>query len=110
MTASADGETDVRTGTIVISAPAAPAPTITQVRAIGDPFAIEITGTGFQPGVKVYIGSDTLPWAATQRSSSTRLVLTGSGLAARFPQRTSVAIKVVNPDGRTATTTYTRRR
>ena len=67
MTASADGVSSARSGSIAVSAPAAPAPTITRVRAFNNPFSIEITGTGFQPGVAVYIGTDTNPWQPTQR-------------------------------------------
>jgi PKD repeat protein len=110
MTASADGVTSVRTGAITISAAAAAAPTITRVRALSNPFAIEITGAGFQSGVKVYIGSDAAAWPATQRVSNTSLLLTGSTLASRFPPGTAVAIRVVNPDGKSASTTFTRRR
>jgi PKD repeat protein len=113
MTASAGGVTAVRNGSIVVSdaPPSTSAPTITRVRALRDPFSIEITGTGFQAGVKVYIGPDlTTAWPETTRSSSTRLLLTGSGLSAKFPPGTAVAIRVVNPDARFASTTFTRRR
>jgi len=111
MTASAGGVTAVRNGSIAVSsAPAAPAPTITQVRALSRPFSIEITGTGYQSGVEVYIGTDKTAWTPTTRSSSTRLLLTGSGLSTKFPPGTAVAIKVVNPDTKSASTTFTRRR
>jgi PKD repeat protein len=110
MTASAGGVTGTRTGSIAVSAPVAPALTITRVRALRDPFTIEITGTGFQVGVTVFIGTDTTAWGGTTRSSSTSLLLTGSSLASKFPPGTAVAIKVVNPDGKSASTTFTRRR
>ena len=111
MTASAGGVTAAQSGSIVVSsAPVTPAPTITQVRALSRPFSIEITGTGYQAGVKVYIGTDTTAWTPTTRSSSTRLLLTGSGLSTKFPPGTAVAIKVVNPDTKSASTTFTRRR
>jgi PKD repeat protein len=111
MTASAGGVTAVRNGAIVVSSvPAAPPPTITQVRALSRPFALEITGTGYRTGVQVFIGTDTAAWTPTTRSSSTRLLLTGSGLSTKFPPGTAVAIKVANPDGMSASTTFTRRR
>jgi PKD repeat protein len=110
MTASADAVRSVRTGSVTVSAPTAPAPTITRVRALSSPFAIEITGAGYQSGVKVYIGGDAVAWPATERVSSTRLLLTGSTLPGRFPPGTAVAIRVLNPDGKSASTTFTRRR
>jgi hypothetical protein len=110
MTASVQGVTSVQTRNIGVSAAVAPAPVISRVRALSDPFAIEITGANFQIGVKVYIATDTTPWPNTTRASSTRLVLAGADLAARFPPRTTVTIRVVNPDGKSATSSYTRRR
>jgi PKD repeat protein len=110
MTASANGVTSVRNGSIVASAVVAPALSISRVRALSDPFAIEITGANFQTGAAVFIGSDGQPWPGTRRDSSTRLVLTGTNLAARFPSRTSVTIRVVNPDGKSATSSFTFRR
>jgi PKD repeat protein len=109
MTASADAVSDVRSGSIVVSSQTtAAAPTITRVRALSDPFRIEVTGTGFQTGVKVYIGG-ALWTGGTQRTSSTRVLLFGSGLVDKFPRRTPVTIKVENVDGQSATTTFTRR-
>jgi PKD repeat protein len=112
MTASADGVTDIENGSVTVSATPTPtqAPTITRVRSVNSPFAIEITGTNFQSGVKVFLGTDSAAWSPTQRVSSTRLRLTGDGLSAKFPLRTAVAIKVVNPDGKSASTTFARRR
>jgi len=111
MTASAGGVNSVRNGSIVVSsAPATAAPTITRVRALSRPFAIEITGTGFQVGVQVFIGTDTTAWTPTTRSSSTTVLLTGSGLSARFPPGTAVPIRVTNPGDGSASTTFTRRR
>jgi PKD repeat protein len=107
MTATMGGVTDMRSGSIVVSSTQT-APTITRVRALSDPFSLEISGTGFQTGVKVYIGS-VLWTGGTQRTTSTRLLLTGNGLADQFPRRTPVAIKVENVDGQSAATTFTRR-
>jgi hypothetical protein len=110
MTASVDSATSAKTGTIIVTAPTASAPTITRVRALRDPFAIEITGTGFRTGVRVYLGTSTQPWASTVRDSSSRLRLTGSGVLAQFPIGVAVKIRVQNPDGQSATTTFTRTR
>jgi hypothetical protein len=111
MTAAAGGVTAVKSGSITAStAPSSAAPTITRVRARSNPFSLEIDGTGFQVGVNVFIGTDTAAWAPMTRSSSTRLLLTGGGLSEKFPLGTVVTIKVVNPDGKSATTAFTRRR
>jgi PKD repeat protein len=111
MTAAAGGVTAVKSGSIAVStAPSSAALTITRVRARSNPFSLEIDGIGFQVGVSVFIGTDTAAWEPMTRSSSTQLLLTGSGLSAKFPLGTAVTIKVVNPDGKSATTTFTRRR
>ena len=113
LTATAAGVTATKTGTITVGSgappPPAPAPTITSVTQLSNPFRIRIDGADFQAGVKVYIGTSTTAWSSVQYVSSTRLILSGQNLSRRFPRGTPVAIKVVNPDGQFATTTFTRR-
>ncbi len=107
LTASIAGVVSTRTGSIVISSTTG-GPQITQVTALNEPFRIRIDGSGFQVGVRVYIGSSTTPWPSVQRVSSSELILSGEGLRERFPRGTAVRIRVVNPDGSSATTTFTR--
>jgi hypothetical protein len=40
--------------------------------------------------------------------SASRLVLSGENLSRQFPRRTAVTIRIVNSDGRSVTTSYTR--
>jgi hypothetical protein len=107
VTATASGVAATRAGSIAVGQ--ATAPVITRVRQLSDPFRIRIDGSGFQVGVAVYIGSRTTPWPDTQRVSSARLILSGTGLSRLFPRGQSLAIRVVNPDGQSASTTFTRR-
>jgi len=111
MVASIAGVTSSQTGAITVSTaapPPAPAPVISSVRALSEPFRIQINGNNFQQGVQVFIGADTTPWPGTQRVSAQQIVLSGSGLSARFPRERRVTIRVTNPDGQSATTTFRR--
>jgi PKD repeat protein len=107
MRATISGVTSSKTGSIVIASQSL-GPSISSVRALYDPFRIQINGANYQTGVKVYIGGSPTAWPYVQRVSSSQLILSGSGLSYRFPVGTRVQIKVVNPDGSYATTTFTR--
>ncbi len=106
LTASVGAVTSTRTGSVAISTTQTGAPTITSVRQLSEPFRIQINGTNFQAGVRVYIGGT--QWPTVTRNSSQQLTLHGTGLSQQFPRGQTVTIKVVNPDGRFATTTYRR--
>ena len=97
-----------KTGTISISTTTqASGPVIDSIEQLSDPFRIRINGSNFQSGVKVYIGTD--QWSNVTRSSNgTRLTLSGGGLRSKFPRGQAVAIKVVNPDGKFDTRSFTR--
>jgi PKD repeat protein len=107
VTATVSGTSAARIGTIVVGQAAGP--TISGVTALSDPFRIRIDGTGFAQGVKVYIGSSTTAWANTRWVSAQRLQLSGSGLSRQFPRGRAMTIRVVNPDGGTASRSFTRR-
>jgi PKD repeat protein len=97
-----------RSGAIEIRPPVTP-PAITAVTKAGSPFRIKISGSNFQTGVQVYLGSDTTPWSpVTRKSDSLLIVKGGSALKARFPSGQAVSIRVRNPDGGEAVTHYTR--
>jgi PKD repeat protein len=97
-----------RTGTIAVLPDVTP-PAISGVSKAGSPFRIKIAGSNFQDGVQVLVGGDAAPWGSTVRKSDASIVLKGgSSLKARFPQGQAVSIRVRNPDGGEATTTYTR--
>lgn len=106
--ATVAGVSSTKTGSIAVSATSSAAPVITSVRRLSEPFRLQINGDNFAVGVQVFIGADTSPWPAVSRVSQQRLVLSGSTLSSRFPRGVRVTIRVVNPDGRSATTSYTR--
>jgi PKD repeat protein len=107
LTVTGGGASCSKTGTITIS-PAVTPPTITSINQLTSPFRLKISGSGFQRGVKVYIGSDSSPWANTTYQSGSSLLLGGSGLKNKFPSGASVPIRVVNPDGGSATGSFRR--
>lgn len=75
----------------------------------GSPFRLVLTGSGFQPGIQVTLGSDPSPWPVVTLSGTTSLTLgSGKTLKAKFPKGQAVPIRLVNPDGGEATATYTR--
>jgi len=97
-----------KAGVIAINPPVTP-PYIRGVGKAGSPFRIKISGSNFQDGVQVFLGGDATPWGNTVRKSDGLLVLKGgASLKARFPSGQAVSIRVLNPDGGQATTTYTR--
>ncbi len=108
-TASLGGRITSQGGSIRISAPSLPPPTVSSVTQLSDPFRIRIDGANFVSGLKVYIGSDTTPWPGVVLNSSTRITLDGSGLSSKFPEGVSVRIRIFNPDGQSVTTSFTRR-
>jgi parallel beta-helix repeat protein len=94
------------TGTIHIKPPP---PEIAGVAKEGSPFRLKVTGAHFQYGIRVYIAGDSSLWNNYVRKSEVLIVLKGgSALKARFPRGQAVSIRVVNPNGGEATTTYTR--
>ncbi|HEY3380427.1 MAG TPA: PKD domain-containing protein [Vicinamibacterales bacterium] len=108
MTASVARVSSAKRGSIVVTSTADSAPQISTVTALSDPFRIRIDGANFQPGVRVFIGGSTVASADVHRVSSTRIDLSGEGVSSRFPRATPVSIRVVNPDGRSATTSFAR--
>lgn len=71
------------------------------------PFSLKLAGSNFQPGVQVFIGADTAPWASV-KAGAAKLTLKGTGLDERFPSGESVSIRIHNPDGGEAVTHFTR--
>ena len=105
-----DPNTANNTSTEVTNAVAPPVITsITKLASSGKPVKIKITGSNFQPGVVVFIGTDITPWPDVKYKDSTMLVLRKGGpLKAKFPKGVPTPIEVRNPDGGSATATYTR--
>jgi uncharacterized repeat protein (TIGR01451 family) len=81
---------------------------VTKRVVAGKPFRIRITGSNFQPGIQVFIGSDETPWPEVKYKNSTTLVLKGATLKSQFPKGVPTPIRLVNPDGGRTTTSFTR--
>jgi uncharacterized repeat protein (TIGR01451 family) len=102
----ASTETDVED-----APPPPPPPVVADVRALagGKPFRIKITGSNFQPGVRVFVGGDEAAWANVKAKGTTALVLRGGrALKRKFPAGTAVGLRIVNPDGGEVTASFSR--
>jgi hypothetical protein len=81
---------------------------LTPVESPDEPLRLRIGGSNFQPSIAVYIGDDAAPWAHTQWKRPTTILLRGRTLEGRLPVGTPVTIRLRNPDGGEAVTTFTR--
>lgn len=105
LNASVDGAICQHAGTMHIVEP----PVVTGVQKLASPFRLRLTGSNFQAGATVTIWPDAQPWSNTQRKSDSQILLKGgNGLKARFPKGQAVTLYVHNPDGGTASISYTR--
>ncbi len=108
-TATVQDQTCQKTGTITVSEPQIQPPAVSSVTKLGNPFRLAIQGSNFESGIKVYIGSSEDPWADVTYVSGSELVLgRGRRLKRQFPKGVAVSIRLVNPDGGSVTTSYTR--
>lgn len=106
--ASADGVICSRSGVVQV-APPEPPPVIVGVQKLGAPFRIKLLGQNFQDGLSVFIGADPIPWPYVTRKSDSLIVIKGgAALKAKFARGQSTAIRVVNPDGQSASASFTR--
>lgn len=111
MTATDAGVSSSQTGPISIAAAPPPPPSslsVSRVTALYNPFRIQIDGANFKSGVRVYIGGSERAWPNLTYVSSSKLVLKGEGLSRLFPVGKPVSLRIVNPDGRSVTTSFTR--
>jgi uncharacterized repeat protein (TIGR01451 family) len=110
---TADPEPEDNTATVTTAVMAGNPPSIRTVRAVtspGAPYRIKIVGANFADGVEVFVGNSDTVWADVNRKSETKLVVgRGRTLKLQFPRGVAVSIRVRNPDGLEAVTTFTRR-
>ena len=100
LTASADGRTCDKAGTILISA--LTPPTIASLTKVGSPFRITVTGSNLQTGMKVFING--AQWTSVSYKSTSKIVLAGgSALKAKVPKGVPTDFSFANPDGGSAT-------
>jgi hypothetical protein len=102
----ANGCSGTKNYTLQINPGWAPVSISSITKVAGTGFKLDINGSGFQPGVVVKIGSEV--WPNVHYKSSSQLRLKGTGLRALFPKGVPVTVTVTNPDGGTASYTYTR--
>ena len=83
-------------------------PAIESVTGLKRPFRLDVRGSGFVPGAAVYIGTDTTPWPTAVVEATHVSIGGGKALKARFPKGVAVGVRVVNPDGGSATGAFAR--
>ena len=84
-------------------------PVVDSVAALKRPFQLAISGSGFRPGAAVYVGDDAEPWSPSLVEGETSILVGGGKLLKRrLPKGVAVRIRVVNPDGGEAETSFTR--
>lgn len=77
-------------------------PAVASMAKKGSPFRVLVTGTGFQPGLKVLIND--AEWASVSVTGSTDLTISGGkSLKKEIPRGTLNKFEFQNPDGKKAT-------
>ncbi len=80
-------------------------PQVDAMKKLGSPFRIQVAGSNLQSGVKVTINGT--QWTTVTQSGTTRLTLGGGkALKTAVPKGVSTTFRFDNPDGGTATTTF----
>jgi plastocyanin len=104
--------TDAASGTvqaapvgITVAEPSSNPPVITAIKKVAPPFAIVITGSNLQNGIRVFINE--LEWAmATWKNPGKIKLGGGKALKAAVPKGASTPIRLLNPDGGSVTQTF----
>jgi plastocyanin len=80
-------------------------PVISAIKKVSPPFTLVVTGSNLQNGVQVTIGST--PWSNVLWKSVGKLKITGgTSLKTAIPKGVATQITFLNPDGGTATATF----
>ena len=75
-------------------------PVVSSITKLANPFRLKVTGSNFQPGCQVFIGTDIAPWGNVRmKDGGTLLIKGGASLKARFPRGQAVSISIKNPNG-----------
>lgn len=88
-----------------------PPPVLARVDVLagsGKPFRLRVEGENLSPTAGVFVGADATPWPDVRATAKGLVLGTGRALKDRFPRGVAVPIRVVNPDGGSATVTFTR--
>jgi PKD repeat protein len=101
LSVSAGGGSCSSSGTIAVATP----PIVSALRKGGSPFHIVASGSGFQPGIQLFINGG--PWPKVALKSSGKLKISGGkDLKAAVPRGVPTAFRFVNPDGGEASVTW----
>jgi hypothetical protein len=101
LTVSGGGASCTKSGSITVLQP----PVVTTMTKLGSPFRINVSGSGFVSGVRVFI--DGTEWTNVQFKSATLIKLKGGGaLKAAVPKGATRTFRFLNPDGGESTTTW----
>ena len=104
--------TDAASGTvqaapvgITVAEPSSNPPVITAIKKMAPPFAIMITGSNLQNGIRVFINE--AEWTMVTWKNPGKIKLGGGkALKAAVPKGASTPIRLLNPDGGSVTQTF----
>jgi hypothetical protein len=103
VTASLGAAVTAKSGTIVVSN--VPPPVITLMKKVAPPFSIVVTGSNLQQGIRVFI--DGTEWTNVTWKNTGKIKLGGgASLKAAVPKGVLKTFTFLNPDGGTATQTF----
>lgn len=84
---------------VPFSVETATAPAITSVKALKNPYRLKVTGTGFVSGSKVTINGTAAPHSRYKAKKGAMIAGSGTAMTHLLPKKTSVCVRVSNPDG-----------
>ena len=86
---------------------AVPPPVVSSMEKRGNPFRITVTGSNFQPGIRLFIGDSASAWPhAVVKNAGLLMIKGGSALKASVPKNVPALFRFVNPDGGETTLTW----
>ncbi len=105
--------TDAASGTaqaapvgITVAEPSSNPPVITAIKKVAPPFAIVITGSNLQNGIRVFINGT--EWTSVAWKNLGKIKLGGGkALKTAVPKGASTPVRLLNPDGGSVTRTFT---
>ncbi len=107
VTDSASGTAQAAPISITATLPSSNPPVITAIKkAPAPPFGLVVIGSNLQNGIKVYIGG--AEWTRTIWKKTTKIKIAGGkALKAVVPKGSTTTLLFVNPDGGSATASFT---
>lgn len=73
---------------------------IHSISLLSDPFRLKVSGSGFQNGIKVFIGEETDPWEQVEWKNDGKIIIKGGNiLKNKVPKGVETTFTFINPDG-----------